>query len=321
MGNNLCRGSSADRNHQGIIAGSYTPNPMASSSNQGSSSRNIPSAPRHQTTGRTELSTLNAQLQNLAAESEKRMQIAQMLLDAGNNWETDHRTFERQAENIILSTPHVGLYLRGFLSPHRMLIALDPLTRTRRLQTLVIDASGQDKVTPVLIDVLRCTARNNPQLRDFQLDISGNGLTEADIDRLDEITNLKILDISQNPLGHRTGSILRNLRSLEALNVSHTNLGLEASPGFSGINELSSLTGLTALSLDSSHAKTASINQLTTLTRLVEFSGADNNLDEGVVRPLKALPNLTSVDLSGNRISGAFLRSQFLGTRVSDLKY
>ena len=183
--------------------------------------------------------------------------------------------------------------ITALLPPEEPVSIPDP-----NLAAVIREQIGDNITTHTLLNLTRLYVRNS-EIADLtglehayylsELNLSGNANTVSDFSPLAGLTNLKYLDLSNNP--YADISSLTGLIGLEDLNLRGSNL--------SDISPLANLPNLNRLTLSSSDL--SDISPLANLTGLAVLDLSSNNLTD--ISPLANLTGLGSLDLSFNNIS------------------
>ncbi|TYH82249.1 hypothetical protein ES332_D02G046400v1 [Gossypium tomentosum] len=167
------------------------------------------------------------------------------------------------------------------------------LSRLNNLETL--DLSGNSLKNTILFHM-----RNLSSLKTLRL--SGNQLKGRldHIHGLNNLTNLKYLDLSRNRIESISNKGLNNLRNLKYLDLSHNNIESISNQDGTQLR----LTNLEELDLSTNLFRNNTISFLQGLSSLKSLTLSDNHYLQGSldIEGLSNLTNLKKLDLSGNQI-------------------
>ncbi len=135
------------------------------------------------------------------------------------------------------------------------------------------------------------------------LDLSNNNISGSDISALSGLTELNVLDLSNNNISDSAISVLtKPTHLLQAVSGVLTELNVLDLSG-NNISDISALSKLTNLSrLDLADNEISNTSALWRLTKLNELDLSGNNISDSANR-IGLLTNLSQLDLSGNNIS------------------
>jgi hypothetical protein len=170
------------------------------------------------------------------------------------------------------------------------------------------------------IDDLGGTVIRNPQGHVSGVSLRGTWVADADLRRLNELSDLKTLDLSLTHITDHGMEQIRNLPGVEDLNLYFaeyvTDVGIAAIKNWkrlkrlnvhgtkvndTGLEHIANITSLESLDVGSTLMTDVGLERLTTLTNLKHLTMGGNELGDAGLQALRQLPGLTSLDLSGRQ--------------------
>ncbi|HVE76670.1 MAG TPA: hypothetical protein VND22_07895 [Actinomycetota bacterium] len=150
--------------------------------------------------------------------------------------------------------------------------------------------------------------------------LANTGITDPQVEQLRSLSNLRWLDISDNPIDGYSSAALADL-PIEVLIASETKLKDEAleplglmkgieilSLGFTefgevGMNAISSLRSLRSLSVPRTAITDEGLAAITKLSRIRRLNVSANDIGDKGLSYIAALPNLEALELGGTKIT------------------
>lgn len=141
---------------------------------------------------------------------------------AANNNSLTVGDFQEKVRSVLTGETHVELALQKFPNHQKRVALLGVLREKNDITHLKIDASDMQDTFGDVIPVLQEIQANNSGLRDLNLDLSKNRLTEEHINALSTLTSLKTLNLDHTWLRDEKLQLLHQFTTLKELSVRHT---------------------------------------------------------------------------------------------------